>query len=115
MTKVDWFYHRKGWTTSAKTQEFLAKHKIEPKQIDFSNKLVIKEDEAAKIFKEVDHIYARKGAKSIHIDLRKEKLDPAIAKKFLFGPTGNLRAPIVKKGKALLVGFDEESYREVLL
>ena len=29
----------------------------------------------------------------------------------LIGPSGNLRAPTVRKGQTLLVGFDEETYR----
>ena len=32
----------------------------------------------------------------------------------MLGPTGNLRAPTIKKGKTLLVGFDEESYEKLL-
>ena len=32
----------------------------------------------------------------------------------LLGPTGNLRAPTVRCGKTLLVGFDESSYADVL-
>ncbi len=32
----------------------------------------------------------------------------------LLGPTGNLRAPTVRSGKTLLVGFDESSYADVL-
>lgn len=32
----------------------------------------------------------------------------------LLGPTGNLRAPTVRSGKTLLVGFDESSYAAVL-
>ncbi len=32
----------------------------------------------------------------------------------LLGPTGNLRAPTVRVGKSLLVGFDESSYADVL-
>ena len=32
----------------------------------------------------------------------------------LLGPTGNLRAPTVRCGKTLLVGFDERSYADVL-
>lgn len=30
------------------------------------------------------------------------------------GPTGNLRAPTFRKGKTLVVGFEESAYREVL-
>ena len=33
----------------------------------------------------------------------------------MLGPTGNLRAPVVKVGKTLLVGFNEDQYREVLV
>ena len=32
----------------------------------------------------------------------------------LLGPTGNLRAPTVRVGTTLLVGFDESSYADVL-
>jgi hypothetical protein len=30
------------------------------------------------------------------------------------GPTGNLRAPTFRKGKTLVVGFEESAYKEVL-
>jgi hypothetical protein len=33
----------------------------------------------------------------------------------LLGPTGNLRAPCLRVGGTLLVGFDEESFRAALL
>jgi arsenate reductase-like glutaredoxin family protein len=32
----------------------------------------------------------------------------------MLGPTGNLRAPTVRRGKTVLVGFNEEVYREKL-
>ena len=33
----------------------------------------------------------------------------------MLGPTGNLRAPTLKVGKTLLVGFNEDAYGDVLL
>ncbi len=30
----------------------------------------------------------------------------------MLGPTGNLRAPALRVGKTLLIGFDEERYEE---
>jgi len=33
----------------------------------------------------------------------------------LLGPTGNLRAPALRAGKTLLIGFSDEVYREQLL
>jgi hypothetical protein len=32
----------------------------------------------------------------------------------ILGPTGNLRAPALRKGKTLLVGFSTEAYRGIL-
>jgi hypothetical protein len=32
----------------------------------------------------------------------------------MLGPTGNLRAPTIRKGKTLLVGFHEEVFKKVL-
>ena len=34
--------------------------------------------------------------------------------KHMLGPTGNLRAPTIRVGKTVLVGFDEETYRSAL-
>ena len=31
----------------------------------------------------------------------------------VLGPTGNLRAPCLRVGKTLVVGFNEEAYREI--
>jgi len=32
----------------------------------------------------------------------------------MLGPTGNLRAPTIRKGKTVLVGFNEDVYSEAL-
>ncbi len=32
----------------------------------------------------------------------------------MLGPTGNLRAPTLRKGKTVLVGFNEEVFEQVL-
>jgi hypothetical protein len=62
----------------------------------------------------VDEIYASKGKRVVHFDLRKEKPDRSALLGLLLGPTGNLRAPTLRKGRTLLVGFDEAAYATVL-
>ena len=62
----------------------------------------------------VDEIYASKGKQVVHLDLKKEKPDKAALLALLLGPTGNLRAPTLRSGRTLLVGFDEASYTKVL-
>ena len=61
----------------------------------------------------VNEIYAAKGKNVVHLNLKKEKPDTATLKKLLLGPTGNLRAPTLRKGKTLVVGFDEATYKKV--
>lgn len=40
---------------------------------------------------------------------------PAECVEKMLGPTGNLRAPTLRVGKTVLVGFDEDAYRAALL
>ena len=43
-----------------------------------------------------------------------KKPDRATLLGLLLGPSGNLRAPTLRKGRTLLVGFDEPTYRAIL-
>jgi len=69
--------------------------------------------EALDIVKNIDEIYASKGRAVVHLDLRKGKPDEAALAELLIGRTGNLRAPALRKGRTLIVGFDETMYRQV--
>lgn len=82
-------------------------------QVD-AKKTTLKEKEALALAQEVDEIYASKGKRVVHLDLKKAKPDKAALLGILLGPTGNLRAPTLRKGRILLVGFDEASYAKVL-
>jgi len=65
------------------------------------------------VLRDIDELYAMKGRRVVHVDLKKEKPDRATLASLMIGPTGNLRAPTLRKGRTLLVGFDEATYREV--
>jgi arsenate reductase-like glutaredoxin family protein len=99
--------------TCAKAQEFLAREKIESITQVNAKKIALKEREALEIISQVDEVYATKGKKVIHLDLRKEQPDKATLKGILLGPTGNLRAPTLRIGRQLVVGFDHETYQKV--
>lgn len=62
----------------------------------------------------MDEIYSIKGKKVVHLDLRKGAPVPAELVAALIGPSGNLRAPVLRKGRVMIVGFDPEIYRKVL-
>jgi hypothetical protein len=46
--------------------------------------------------------------------MKKSPPDDAMLAAHILGPTGNLRAPTIRKGKTLPVGFNKEAYRQVL-
>lgn len=71
-------------------------------------------EEALKVVEGVSQVYVAKGKKVIHLDLRKENPTAEELTKLLLGPTGNLRAPTIRRGKTLLVGFHEATYESVL-
>lgn len=63
--------------------------------------------------KQVNDIYAAKGKNVVHLNMKKDKPDAATLKKVMLGPTGNLRAPTLRKGKTLIVGFNNDTYKEI--
>jgi hypothetical protein len=77
-----------------------------------AKKQTIKGDRALGVLGGVDELYVARGKRVVHVDLGKSK--PARALDLLLGPTGNLRAPTLRKGRILLVGFDEATYKQVL-
>jgi hypothetical protein len=54
-------------------------------------------------------IVANRGKVS-RVDLKSERPDDDALAGMLLGPTGNLRAPTVKVGTTMLVGFDAKMY-----
>jgi len=54
-----------------------------------------------------------KGKKHVIFDLKNDPPDDDTLIAHLLGPTGNLRAPTVKLGKILYVGFNDEAWTAV--
>jgi arsenate reductase-like glutaredoxin family protein len=71
-------------------------------------------DEALALARSADRVLVAKGKRVVAFDMRKEPPDDDTLAAHLLGPTGNLRAPTLRKGRTLLVGFSEEAYRQVL-
>ena len=71
-------------------------------------------DEALALAKAADKVIVARGKKVVTFDMKKQPPDDDTLAVHLLGPTGNLRAPTLRKGKTLLVGFGEEAYRQLL-
>lgn len=113
MKNVDWMYHRKSCETCRKSDDFFSKNKVKVTDIvDAKSAYQLKQ--AMEIVESVDRIFATKGTKVRFIDLKADKPSKAEIEDLVIGPTGKLRAPTIKVGRTLVVGFNESTYNEVL-
>lgn len=69
--------------------------------------------EALALAKTADVLVAAKGKKITTFDMKKDPPDDDTLAAYLLGPTGNLKAPTIRRGKMLIIGFGEEAYRQV--
>lgn len=70
--------------------------------------------EALALAKSASVIHVAKGKKLVTFDMKKDAPDDETLLSQILGPTGNLRAPTIKHGKTLYVGFNEDAYRSLL-
>lgn len=66
--------------------------------------------EALKLAKSAARVVVAKGQSVVTFDMKSPPSDAELGKAIL-GPTGNMRAPTMRVGRTLLVGFNEEAYR----
>ena len=71
-------------------------------------------DEALRLARTVDTLIVAKGKKVVTFDMKHHPPDEETLLEHVLGPTGNLKAPTLRRGKTLLVGFSEEAYKQVL-
>ena len=67
--------------------------------------------EVAAILRGSNKVHAMRGAKTVSFDLKR---DPPMEKDLyeaVLGPQGTLRAPAVRSGKTLVVGFNEDVWK----
>jgi hypothetical protein len=70
-------------------------------------------DEALKLARSVGRVVAARGKKVVLFDMTNDPPDDDTLAAHLLGPSGNLKAPTLRIGDTLLVGFGEEAYRQV--
>lgn len=67
-----------------------------------------------KLAHSVGKVIVSKGAKVELFDMKGDAPEDADLLSAMLGPTGNLRAPTIRRGQTLLVGFNEEVYNKTL-
>lgn len=70
-------------------------------------------DDALALARSASRVLVAKGRGVVEFDMRKNPPDDDTLAAHLLGRTGSLRAPTIRIGRTLLVGFSEEGYRHV--
>jgi len=63
--------------------------------------------------RQAQRLVAAKGKKVTTLDLTQEQPSEAVLAALLLGPTGNMRAPTLRIGQTLLIGYNEQAFAEV--
>lgn len=95
-------------------QGYLAEHNLEAKEVVNASKERIGPEAALKLVRGVSRVVVAKGKKVVDFDMKKDKPDDETLLKNLMGPSGNLRAPTIRRGKTLFVGFNEEEFTPLM-
>lgn len=106
---IAWMYHRKNCNTCKKATAYLEKKKQTVTEVVDCKKNPHAADEALELAKTVTEIQSMKGKKLVVLKMKDGPSDEQILE-LMLGPTGGLRAPTIRQGKKLLVGFSEEAY-----
>ena len=78
-----------------------------------AKKNTVGRDEALRLARTADEIISAKG-KTVKRLSQPAKADDESVAALVIGPSGNLRAPAFFVGKRLIIGFEEDAYREAL-
>lgn len=105
--RIDWFYARPGCESCEKVRAELAARRLTIVE-ERSTKRPLTEAEAIALLGEVDRVRIARGGK---IDRRAA---PETVPGDLRGPTGGFRAPLLRRGRELLVGYSAAALADFL-
>lgn len=97
-----------------KAQGFLARKNVPVKERVSANREKLGRADALKLVRQVARVVVAKGQRVETSDMHKNPPGDEELLKALLGPTGYLRAPTLKVGDTLLVGFHERTYADYL-
>ena len=86
-------------------------HRLVPDDVVLASKKLGRDDAVA-LASACDTLIVARGKKVTTFEVSANPGDEMVDA--MLGPTGNLRAPTVRSGRTLLVGFNEEQYAAVL-
>jgi arsenate reductase-like glutaredoxin family protein len=91
-----------------RTREVLEQTRTEVTEERSSRKQPLSDSEVRTLLRSVDEVIVARGRKAVRMPAKDARLDD------LRGRSGSFRAPIVRRGRSLLVGFHADSLSALL-
>ena len=107
---IDWAYLRKGWASCKKAQAVFDEKNIGITEKVEARKQKIEGDDAWQLLGGSREIVVGRGKKFVIFDPASDAKQEIL--KVSLGRTGNLRAPTLKIGNRLIVGFNDDMYNK---
>jgi hypothetical protein len=82
-------------------------------QVDATREAIVG-DAALAVVDGMDDLYSVRGRRVLHVDLRAGVPSRADLRRLLLGPTGRLRAPTLRVGRTVIVGYEGALFDRVL-
>lgn len=112
--RIDWYYHRVGCTTCRRADAFLEQAHAEVAEKVNARKVRIGLPEAITLVRTARHLSVARGKKVVHFDFERDRPSDAELTKLIIGPSGNLRAPALRAGQRLFIGFNADEIADSL-
>jgi arsenate reductase-like glutaredoxin family protein len=100
--------------TCERAREFLAQEHVVVTEMVDAKKTRLGPEQALALARQASTIHSARGQKVTVFDRTTASPTDAELLKALLGPSGALRAPTIRLGTTLVVGFNEDLYRQVL-
>jgi hypothetical protein len=97
-----------------KAQGYLDANAIEVTERQDAGKQRRGREEALALAKTVDQVVVGRGKKVVTFDMKNDPPDDDTLAGHLLGPTGNLKAPTLRLGNTLVVGYSDGAYQQIL-
>ncbi len=107
---IHWRYHRANCMSCSKAQAFLTQHGIESVEPINARKVAIGPEAALALLSDASVLSVVQGRKVYDFNLATERPDDETLLNLIIGRSGNLRAPALRVGTTLVVGFDATLY-----
>lgn len=110
---ITWYYRRNSCSTCSRSDEYIQNHGLRASKIVDARKEKLGKREIAQILRKTNRVVATKGKKILEWDFKREPPIEKALYEALLGPSGTLRAPAIRLGKTLVVGFTDEAWDKV--